>query len=230
MTSRAPWQGQFHDGRHSGTSCGELRAPRWFRSSGPEPPGPQQSRVRRASLCAAQRVARRAGPAAIAPQVSAAVPARPATARRSRTVYRHPSSRAPAYKGPRGDPIAGCGPGPCGRHPKLCSRSAPNRKSVPARTKGSPVDHRVAWIPGLRADKWRGESEPGGSKPARPGGTGLRRKNPGAGSRLAALARVAVIRRPAVARWTGRRRLGHREANDPHESSHDQHRSTCRDR
>src|SRR5208337_5297876 len=43
MTSRAPWRAQFHDGRHSDTSCGELRAPRWFRSSGPEPPGPPQS-------------------------------------------------------------------------------------------------------------------------------------------------------------------------------------------
>ena len=66
------------------------------------------------------------------------------------------ASRAPACKGPRGDPIAGCGPGPCKRYPRLGSRSAPNRQSVRARTKGSPVDHRVAWIPGLRADKWGG--------------------------------------------------------------------------
>jgi hypothetical protein len=201
MTSRAPWQGQFHDGRHSGTSCGELRAPRWFRSSGPEPPGPQQSRVRRASLSAAQRVARRAGPAAIAPQVSAAVPARPATARRSRTVYRHPSSRAPAYKGPRGDPIAGCGPGPCGRHPKLGSRSAPNRKSVPARTKGSPVDHRVAWIPGLRADKWGGRIRTWGVKAGASGrdrpspqepGRGQPPRGPGQGGRDPATRRRPV--------------------------------------
>ncbi len=126
------------------------------RTARPATIAPQVSAVRRARVPAAHFVARKARSAAIAPQVSAAVPARSAKARSARLKYRNPASRAPARKGPRGDPIAGCGPGPCGRHPKLGSRSAPNRQSVRARTKGSPVDHRVAWIPGLRADKWGG--------------------------------------------------------------------------
>ena len=206
---RTPWRAQFHDGRHSGTSCGELRAPRWFRSSGPEPPGPSRSSVRRASvpaakfvarswalglcshaslatsqrsichqpcsagisgqselpwhLAAAQFVARKAGSAAM--RHRSLLQSRPDLRRQEgqeQFIGIQLPEHRPVNDHAPGDPIAGCGPGPCRRYPRLGSRSAPNRMSVRARTKGSPVDHRVAWIPGLRADKWGGESEPGG--------------------------------------------------------------------
>ena len=96
--ARTPWRAQFHDSRHSDTSCGELRAPRWFRSSGPEPPGPSRSSVRRASVPAAkfvETVATLPGDLGLIPIAEALKSATSRTGGKSNVIARGPEPCSP---------------------------------------------------------------------------------------------------------------------------------------